>query len=61
MSETASASAAVHAALFKVISTADLNGPEAALAWAQSVLDDPQLLAAFADRAVRETGERPDG
>ena len=58
VTEPDSVSTGVHAALFKVVSVADLKGSEAALEWAQSVLDDEQLLAAFAERAVRESEER---
>jgi hypothetical protein len=58
VTESASVSTGVYAALFKVVSSADLSGPEAAVEWAQSVLDDQQLLAAFAERAVREARER---
>ena len=61
MAESDSVSAGVHAALFKVVSTADLKDPESAVEWAQSVLDDEQLLAAFAERAVREAHERAAG
>ena len=44
---------AVFSALFKVASTAELCGSEQAVAWAQSVLDDPQLLEAFASELSR--------
>jgi hypothetical protein len=58
MAESESVSRGVHAALFKVVSVADLQGPEAAVEWAQSVIEQPQLLAAFAERAVREEEAR---
>ena len=58
MGEPESVSRGVHAALFKVVAAAELQGAEAAIEWAQSVLDDPDLLAAFAERAVREDEAR---
>ena len=58
MTQGESVSTGVHAALFKVVAVADLNGPEAAVEWAQSVLDDDDLLAAFAARAVEESQNR---
>jgi hypothetical protein len=61
VAESDSVSAGVHAALFKVVATADLKGPDAAVEWAESVLDDRELLAAFAERAVREAHERAGG
>jgi hypothetical protein len=39
---------AVYYALFRVVAVADLAGPMAAAEWAQSLMDDPQLLEAFA-------------
>jgi hypothetical protein len=61
MAESESVSRGVHAALFKVVAVADLQDPEAAIEWAQSVIDDPELLAAFAERAVREDEARRAG
>ncbi len=58
MAEGGSVSTGVHAALFKVVAIADLKGADEAVAWAQSVLDDEQLLASFAERAVRESQAR---
>ena len=43
----------VYYALFKVVSTRDLVGEEQAIEWAQSLLDDPELLEAFAAEACR--------
>jgi hypothetical protein len=43
-------------ALFKICALSDLDGPERSLEWAQSLVDDEQLLAAFADN-VREAVE----
>jgi hypothetical protein len=44
---------AIYHAAFKMTAIADLYGPERAVEWAQSLLDDPELLQAFArvDRA----------
>ena len=56
-------------ALFRVAAIADLEGPAKAVEWAQSVLDDDRLRAAFVagiasseprSRGVRH-GERPGG
>jgi hypothetical protein len=58
MAESESVSRGVHAALFKVVAVADLQGPEAAVEWAQSVIEEPKLLSAFAERAVREEEAR---
>ena len=46
----------VYYALFKVVSTRDLVGEERAIEWAQSLLDDPELLDAFAAEACRHPG-----
>jgi hypothetical protein len=34
-------------AIFRLLAIADLYGPERAIEWAQTLLDDPELLAAF--------------
>ena len=56
-------------ALFRVAAIADLEGPAKAVEWAQSVLDDDRLRAAFVagvvsgeprGRGVRH-GEKPSG
>ena len=40
--------AAIFHAVFRLTSVVDLYGPERAIEWAQSLLDDPELLEAFA-------------
>ena len=44
----------VYLALFKVTAIADLDSPERALEWAQSLLEDEQLRAAFVAGVVSE-------
>ena len=39
---------AIFRTVFRVTSIADLYGPDRAIEWAQSLLDDPELLSAFA-------------
>lgn len=34
-------------AIFRLIAIADLYGPARAIEWAQSLIDDPDLLSAF--------------
>ena len=41
-------SAAIFRAVFRLTSISDLYGPEKAVEWARTLLDDPQLLTAFA-------------
>jgi hypothetical protein len=44
-------------AIFRLIAIADLYGPARAIEWAQSLIDDPELLSAFAhgpERAIAE-------
>jgi hypothetical protein len=43
----AAAEESVYLALFKVTAIADLESPERAVEWAQSLLEDEQLRAAF--------------
>jgi hypothetical protein len=40
--------AAIFLAVFRLISISDLYGSVRAVEWAESLLDDPKLLAAFA-------------
>ena len=40
--------AGIFHAIFRVTAIADLYGPERAVEWAETLLDDPHLLAAFA-------------
>jgi hypothetical protein len=40
--------AGVFHAVFRLIAISDLYGPERAIEWAQSLVDDPELLSAFA-------------
>jgi hypothetical protein len=44
-------------AVFRLIAISDLYGPERAVEWAQSLLDDPELLSAFAHASERRTAE----
>jgi hypothetical protein len=48
--------ASLYLALFRVAAIADLEGPERAVEWAQSVLDDDRLRAAFVAGVSRELG-----
>ena len=50
---------AVYLALFRIVSIADLESPERAIEWAQSVLEDDQLREAFVARASDELAPRP--
>ena len=40
--------AGIFHAMFRLIAVSDLYGPERAVEWAQSLVDDPDLLSAFA-------------
>jgi hypothetical protein len=44
-------------AVFRMLAIADLYGPERAIEWAQTLLDDPELLAAFATLPTRPAAE----
>ena len=44
-------------AVFRLIAIADLYGPERAIEWAQSLVDDPELLSAFAHAPERPIAE----
>jgi hypothetical protein len=46
----------IYNVMFRLTSISELYGPSRAVEWAQSVLDDPELLAAFA--RPRRTGMR---
>ncbi len=47
---------AIYRAAFRMTAVADLYGPDRAVEWAQSLLDDPDLLRAFARSGpARET------
>jgi hypothetical protein len=50
--------AGIYYALFKVVSVSDLAGPEKAIEWAQSALDDEVLLRSFAARTREVLTER---
>lgn len=45
--------AGIFHAMFRLIAVSDLYGPARAIEWAQSLVDDPQLLSAFAHAAER--------
>jgi len=49
MTDTDQVSQIIFYALFRIVEIDELSGPEAAIAWARSVLDDPQLRDAFAE------------
>ena len=53
MAQPHSVADGVYYALFKVVSTRDLAGEDRAIEWAQSLLDDPALLEAFAAEVCR--------
>ena len=40
--------AGIFRAVFRLTAVSDLYGPDRAIEWAQSLLDDPELLRAFA-------------
>ena len=45
--------AGIFHAVFRLIAISDLYGPERAIEWAQSLVDDPELLSAFAHAPTR--------
>jgi hypothetical protein len=49
--------AGIFHAVFRLIAIADLYGPARAMEWAQSLLDDPELLSAFAHGPERPIAE----
>jgi hypothetical protein len=44
----AACGAGIFHAIFRLTAISDLYGPETAVEWAESLLDDPKLLMAFA-------------
>ncbi len=48
----------VYYALFRVISIEELSGPEKALEWTHSMVDDPNLRRAFCEGALKAREER---
>ncbi|HKO28158.1 MAG TPA: hypothetical protein VJU80_11920, partial [Solirubrobacteraceae bacterium] len=46
--EVGQGSRAIFLTIFRLTSISDLYGPRKAVEWAESLLDDPQLLKAFA-------------
>lgn len=50
-------SAGIFHAIFRLIAISDLYGPARAIEWAQSLIDDPELLAAFARAPERRVAE----
>ena len=55
--ERDSATESVRAALFKVVSTADLTDPEQAVEWARAALENETLLRSMGAGARRAVGE----
>jgi len=53
------ATESVRAALFKVVSTADLTDPEQAVEWARAALENEMLLRSMAAGARRAAGDEP--
>ena len=49
--------AGIFHAMFRLIAVSDLYGPERAIEWAQSLVDDPELLDAFAHAPHRPIAE----
>jgi hypothetical protein len=49
--------AGIFHAIFRLIAISDLYGSEKAIEWAQSLIDDPELLAAFAHGPERPVAE----
>ena len=49
--------AGIFHAVFRLIAIADLYGPARAMEWAQSLIDDPELLSAFAHAPERPIAE----
>ena len=50
-------SAGIFHAVFRLIAISDLYGPARAIEWAQSLIDDPELLLAFAHAPERPIAE----
>ena len=50
-------SAGMFHAIFRLIAISDLYGAERAIEWAQSLIDDPELLSAFARAPERRVAE----
>ncbi len=55
MAESESVSRGVHAALFKVVSVADLADCERAVEWARTAVEDKQLLQGFVETTRDKT------
>jgi len=53
------ATESIRAALFKVVSTADLTDAEQAVEWARAALDDETLLYSLGAGARRAAGRTP--
>jgi hypothetical protein len=51
---------AVFYALFKVVEVDELMGPDKAVEWARSVVDDDDLRRAFAREIHERAAEQPD-
>ena len=49
--------AGIFHAVFRLLAIADLYGPERAIEWAQTLLEDPELLDAFATLPRRSAAE----
>lgn len=49
--------AGIFHAIFRLTAIADLYGSERAIEWAQSLVDDPELLSAFAHAPARSIAE----
>lgn len=47
--------AGIFHAMFRLVAVSDLYGPARAVEWAQSLVDDPDLLSAFAHTSGRPT------
>jgi hypothetical protein len=47
----------IYHSMFRMIAIADLYGPERAIQWAQTLLDDPELLSAFSNLPTRPAAE----
>ena len=49
--------AGIFHAIFRLIAISDLYGPGKSIEWAQSLIDDPELLSAFAHAPERRSAE----
>lgn len=49
--------AGIFHAIFRLIAISDLYGPERAVEWGRSLIDDPELLSAFANAPRRPIAE----